>query len=887
MSLGKRSTLVALALAASTLTAPAQQATKPAYLDPSLPAEARAADLVKRLTPEEKVQQMPNQARAITRLGIPAYDWWSEALHGVSLDGTTEFPEPIGLGATFDTALIKRMARAIAIEGRVTNARAYRARGGNTSIMEGLDFWAPNINIFRDPRWGRGQETYGEDPFLTGHLGIAFVNGMQGNDPRYYLAIATPKHLAVHSGPESTRHKADVEVSKHDMVDTYLPAFRATVVDGHADSVMCAYNSVNGQPACLNDFLLVDQLRNKWNFKGYVVSDCGAVIDAFEGHHYKPTQSEVSALALKAGVDSECVDWLARITDDHDYKPYADALKQGLISEADLDRALVRQFKARIELGFFAPQEMVAYNKIDPAELDSATHRALAREVADKSMVLLKNDGTLPLKAPKSIAVIGPLAEQEAWLNGNYQGVPSKSVSILDGLKKQFPSAKITFVPGTFFLNKEVSNVPDNLLSVDGKPGVKATYYKLDLLSHADGLASAPVLSTRIESNINTKTIPLPAEAKTSQPLSMRWEATITPDDSGEYSMGVEGDGYLRFFFDGKILADNGNTHGVETKLSTVQLEKGVPHQIAINYGLSDRTTPNVRLVWMKHTPAPEAAAVEAARKADVTVAVVGITSELEGEEMRVTEEGFFGGDRTTLDLPKPEQKLLEAVATTGKPLVVVLANGSALSVNWADKHANAILEAWYPGEEGGSAVADTLAGRSNPAGRLPVTFYKSVEQLPAFEDYAMKNRTYRYFTGTPLYPFGYGLSYTTFAYSKLTLSTSKLEAGQPLTASATLTNTGHRDGEEVAQLYLDFPQLEGAPRLALRGFERIALKAGESKTIHFTLTPRDLSMVTPAGDPQIAAGNYTLSIGGGQPHTTAPVVATNFTINGTVKLPE
>jgi len=885
MSLGIRSAL-ALAALALALPASAQSNQKPAYLNPDLPAADRAADLVRRLTPDEKVQQMANQARAIPRLGIPAYDWWSEALHGISLDGTTEFPEPVGLGATFDQPLIKRMATAIALEGRVTHAKAMVARQGNTSIMEGLDFWAPNINIFRDPRWGRGQETYGEDPFLTGRLGIGYVTGMQGNDPHYYLAIATPKHLAVHSGPESTRHKADVQVSKHDMVDTYLPAFRATVVDGHADSVMCAYNSVNGQPACMNDFLLVDQLRNKWNFKGFVVSDCGAVIDAFEGHHYKGTQAEVSALALKAGVDSECVDWLARVTDDHDYKPYADALKQGLITEADLDKAVLRQFKARIELGMFDPQARVPFN-VDAALLDGPSHRALARTVANKSMVLLKNDGTLPLKAPKTIAVVGPLAEQEAWLNGNYQGVPSKTVSILEGIRNEFPDAKINFVPGTFFLNKEVTNVPDKLLSVAGKTGVKATYYKLDLLSNAKGIDTAPVLASRTESNVNTKTIALPAEAAGSHPLSARWEATLTPDETGDYSIGVEGDGYLRFFFDDKILADNGNTHGVETKMSLVHLEAGKPHQIAVNYGLSDRTTPNVRLVWMKHTPEPEAAAVEAAKKADVVVAVLGITSELEGEEMRVTEEGFFGGDRTTLDLPKPEQTLLEAVTAAGKPVVLVLANGSALSVNWADQHVNSILEAWYPGEEGGAAVAETLSGKNNPAGRLPVTFYKGVDQLPAFEDYAMKNRTYRYFTGTPLYPFGYGLSYTSFSYKGLKLSSSHFKAGRPLEAEATVTNTGKLAGDEVAQLYLEFPAIDGAPKLALRGFTRIALEPGESQTVHFSLTPRDLSMVTPDGTPQISAGSYQLSIGGGQPHTKAPVVTTSFTIEGNDKLPE
>jgi beta-glucosidase len=731
----------ALVCCGAAWVAGAQDSPKPVYLDPSLPAQQRAADLVGRMTLEEKATQLVNQARAIPRLNVPAYDWWSESLHGVLRDGTTEFPEPIGLAATFDTPAIHQMAVVIGTEGRIKHVQAMRA--GHSDIFEGLDFWAPNINIFRDPRWGRGQETYGEDPFLTARMGVAFVAGMQGDDPRYLRVISTPKHYAVHSGPEPERHRIDVAASKHDELDTYLPAFRATVTEAHAGSVMCAYNSINGQPACANEFLLQDQLRGKWGFQGYVVSDCGAVLDLFNGHHYKPTQAESSATSLKRGMDNECVDYTTKVTDDHDYKPYLDAVKQGFLKERDIDVALTRLFTARMKLGMFDPPEMVPYSKIDEKLLDSAAHRAMARKIANESMVLLKNDGVLPLKTSGiKIAVVGPLADQTNVLLGNYNGTPTHTVSILEGLRAEFPAATVNFVPGTQFLNR-------------------------------DKAASSP------------------------------------------------------------------------------------------------------------------ADAAAAARNADVVVAVVGITSELEGEEMDVHQEGFKGGDRTSLDLPKPEQELLEAVAAAGKPLVVVLTNGSALGVNWAKERANAILEAWYPGEEGGSAVAETISGRNNPAGRLPVTFYKDVSQLPPFEDYSMKGRTYRYFEGTPLYPFGYGLSYTTFSYSGLAVPSDPVAAGSPLVVEATVTNTGRRAGDEVAQLYLSFPGLPGAPLRALRAFQRVHLEAGASQKLRFELSPRDMSMVTEAGVPIVADGAYSVSVGGGQPRTGAPVLTRSFTVKGRLTLPE
>jgi beta-glucosidase len=729
-------------------------AEKPAYLNPNLPAEQRAADLVHRMTLEEKASQLVNQARPIPRLGVPGYDWWSEALHGVAVNGTTEFPEPIGLAATFDTKKIHEMAVDIGTEARIVHEKSVAANDGNSVIFHGLDFWAPNLNIFRDPRWGRGQETYGEDPFLTARMGVAFVTGMQGDDPHYYRTISTPKHFVVHSGPEPTRHFADVDVSKHDELDTYLPAFRATVIEAKAGSVMCAYNAIKGEPACANQFALENQLRGKWGFQGYMVSDCGAVRDIFEGHRYEPTQAQASAISLQRGMDNECIDFTTKVTDDHDYKPYLDAAKEGYLKESDIDRAVIRLFTARMELGMFDPPEMVPYAKIDPGELDSAAHRALALKLANESMVLLKNDGVLPLKTTGiKIAVVGPLAGQTPVLLGNYTGIPTHTVSILEGMKKEFAGNTIQYVQGTRFLSQE----------------------------HPE-------------------------------PRPEGWtQADLTPDP----------------------------------------------------------------------------AAVEAAMDADVVVAVLGITSELEGEEMQVDEPGFKGGDRTSLDLPQPEETLLEYLAATHKPLVVVLTNGSALGVNWANAHADAILDAWYPGEEGGNAVAQTLSGANNPAGRLPVTFYKSVDQLPNFEDYAMKGRTYRYFTGTPLYPFGYGLSYTSFSYSRLTVPAGDVEAGSPAEVEATVTNTGNRAGDEVAELYLKFPEVPGAPRIALRGFDRVHLEPGESTTARFELKPRDMSMVTELGEPIVAEGTYTVSVGGGQPDTGAPVVTGTFDVKGTLTLPE
>jgi beta-glucosidase len=872
---------------AAAATAIAQGNQKPAYLNPNLSPEQRAADLVHRMTLEEKASQLVNQSRAIPRLNIPAYDWWSEALHGVINSGTTEFPEPVGLAATFDTPAIHKMAEVISTEGRIKNMQAVREKRANM-FFQGLDFWAPNINIFRDPRWGRGQETYGEDPFLTARMGVAFVTGMQGDDPKYYKTISTPKHYAVHSGPESTRHTADVTISKHDQVDTYLPAFRATVTEAKAGSVMCAYNSINGEPACANQFLLQDQLRGKWNFQGYVVSDCGAVVDIYRSHRFKPTQPEASAISLQRGMDNECVDGGFLVKDDRDYKAYLDAVKQGFLKESDIDTALVRLYSARMRLGMFDPPELVPYSKIDENQLNSPANRELAHQIANESMVLLKNDGALPLKTGGvKIAVIGPLANETRVLLGNYNGNPTHTVSILEGLKKEFSGADIQFVAGTQFLNREVTtnSVPASAFTVDGKPGIKVSYSKMDMSDINRPRPMAPFATAKVPT-LDTAAQPLPPQAANVHPLAITWDGQITATETGDYSLGLKANGDFRVRLDGKNVTSGGGDPK-NAKLGGVHLEAGKPATLHVEYTPPENESPNARLVWTKvnYTPSPEA--VQAAKNADVVVAVLGINSELEGEEMQVSVPGFKGGDRTSINLPQPEEDLLKAVAGAGKPVVLVLTNGSALAVNWANEHVNAILDAWYPGEEGGTAVAETLSGRNNPAGRLPVTFYKSVDQLPPFEDYAMKGRTYRYFTETPLYPFGYGLSYTKFTYSGLNVPTQTIAAGEPVSADVTVTNSGSREGDEVVQLYLKFPSVPGAPLKALRGFQRVHLTPGASQKVHFDLKDRDLSMVTEAGAPVIAEGDYSISVGGGQPGTSAQTLTGSFHINGTKSLPE
>jgi len=860
--------------------APAQ--TPAAWQNPGLPTDQRVADLVSQMTLEEKVSQMQNNAPAIPRLGIPAYDWWNEALHGVARSGyATVFPQAIGMAATWDTDLIHREAEVISTEARAKYGDAIAH--DNHGIYYGLDFWSPNINIFRDPRWGRGQETYGEDPYLTGRLGVAFVESMQGDNPKYYKVIATPKHFAVHSGPESTRHTANVDVSAYDLWDTYLPAFRATITEAHAYSIMCAYNSIDGQPACANTMLLKDILRGDWKFTGYVTSDCGAIADISGGHKFAPDQTAASVLAVKAGTDTTCG------LGHPEYPTLVQAVKDDKITEAEIDTAVKRLFTARFKLGMFDPPESVPYAKITFSENNTAEHRQAALEAAQKSIVLLKNDNhTLPLASSAgTIAVIGPNAANLASIEGNYNGIPSAPVVPLKGMESYFAGkAKIVYAQGSVFTSELSAVVPRTVF----KAGLKGEYFS------TTDFSGTPVV-TRTDQNLDfdwQSSSPVPGLSSTQ--YSVRWTGAIQAPGPGDYKFSFHnsdcypcsGSNVFRAFVDGKLALELGQKGGESRGGSfTVHFDAGQTHEVRVEYAHdSPRRGGGVRLEWQPNSDALRDEAVSVAKQADVIVAFVGLSPDLEGEEMPVHVEGFSGGDRTDIALPAAQRQLLEALAATGKPLVVVLMNGSALAIDWAQRHAAAILEAWYPGEEGGTAIAQTLAGENNPAGRLPITFYGSVKDLPPFDDYAMKNRTYRYYQGKPLFPFGYGLSYTSFAYSGLKVSLESSKAGAPVNVSVTVTNSGKVKGDEVVELYMNPPAASGGPTRALKGFKRISLDPGASTKVQFSLTPRDLSSVAQDGTRAVLAGNYALSVGGSQPGGGSGVLEAHFHVNGTQALP-
>jgi len=680
----------------------------PVYLDPNASVDVRVNDLISKMSLKEKVSQMQYAAPAIGHLQIPAYNWSNEGLHGVAFNGlATSFPQAIGLAAMWDTALMYQLASVISEEGRAKyNIAVSKGQRGN---HQGLTFWSPNINIFRDPRWGRGQETYGEDPYLTGQLAIQFIKGMQGDDPRYYKVIATAKHFAVHSGPEPERHKFSTDVSEYDLRETYLAAFKASVVDGKVASLMCAYNSLRGKACCSNDPLLNNILRNEWGFRGYVVSDCGAISDIFRGHKEASGPAEASAQAVKAGTDLNCGATYSYLTK---------AVRKGLVTEASIDTAVKRLFTARIRLGMFDPPAMVPYSQLGAADLDTKENHEMAIKAANASIVLLKNDkNILPLKKDiNTIAVIGPNANDAEILLGNYNGIPSHTVTPLEGIRK-----------------------------------------------------------------------------------------AVSPK-------------------------------------TTVLYEKGC-----------DVTTPHTEM---------ESAAIEAAKKADVVIMCVGLSPRLEGEEMNVKVDGFSGGDRTSLDLPAAQGDLIKKVAATGKPIVLVLVNGSAVSINWENENIPAIIESWYGGQAAGTAIADVLFGDHNPSGRLPITFYKSVSQLPDFRDYNMKGRTYRYFTGEVLYPFGYGLSYTSFAFSNIKVD-GIVKQDQASKLKVEVKNIGTKEGEEVVELYVKGkgPNANDAIK-SLRGFEKISLKPGETKTLEFTISAATLTFYKEGSGYTLDKGEHTLLVG-------------------------
>jgi beta-glucosidase len=665
------------------------------------------------------------------------------------------------------------------------------------------------------------------------------------------------------------------------MEDTYLPAFRAAVVDGKAGSIMCAYNRVNGEPACANSFLLEHSLRGAWKFDGYVVGDCDSVDEIFSEHHFTKTIAETAALSLQRGADNECIDSYSKAPDNSDYQKYLDAVSQGLLTEAQIDVSVRRLLRARFRLGMFDPPEMVKYAQVSDAEIASPAHRELALKVAQESMVLLKNNGVLPLRPNlKRIAVIGPLAESARVLAGNYSGTPSSTTTMLEGIKKQFGSAQVTYAEGTNFLRQDSLIPPSAYSTADGQPGIMGEYFP-------NKEFKGPPLVARRDAYINLESLPHDQDSLTQPPgltdFSVRWTGFVTPTQSAKYRLFATG-ATNRLWLDGKLVIDDLAAQGAAPE-PVVELQKG--HKYALRLESVVQDDGGAELSWLSLIPDPLDQALQQAAQADVIVAVVGITSQLEGEELRVKVPGFSGGDRTSLDLPQDEEHLLQALKKTGKPLVVVLMNGSALSVNWANANADAILESWYAGEEGGTAIAQTLSGANNPAGRLPVTFYKGVEQLPSFDDYSMSNRTYRYFQGQPLYPFGYGLSYSSFQYSNLKLSTADLHEGESLGVDVDVSNTSNREGDEVVQVYITYPKLSGAPARALVGFTRVHVAQGEMRHVQISLSPRDLSMVNEAGGRLDAPGDYRVSVGGGQPGTGTLTVDAPFVIRQEHVLPE
>jgi beta-glucosidase len=877
-------------------------AQQPIYQTPSAPIEKRVDDLLGRLTLEEKVSQLMNDSAAIDRLGVPRYNWWGECLHGVARAGrATVFPEPIGLAATWDTGLLLRVSTAISDEARAKYNDFVRR--GQRNIYQGLSFWSPNVNLFRDPRWGRGMETYGEDPYLSGRMAVQFVRGLQGDDPKYLKAVATPKHYAVHSGPESERHVFDAAIDDHDLFDAYLPQFEAAVKEGGALSVMCAYNSVDGRPACASPRLLGEILRKQWGFAGYVVSDCGAIGDVYETHKFAAGALEGVARTLEAGTDLDC---------GTEYTNLLPAVRAGLLKESEIDTSVRRLLTIRFRLGMFDLPSMVKYARIPYSVNDSPAHRALALEAARKSIVLLKNDNhTLPLaKSIKTIAVIGPNADDEDALTGNYNGTPSAPVTPLEGIRRKLGStAKVLYARGGNLADNmpTFETVPASALSTDAAgavKGLRAEYYAANTFDgkrYREGVQTWPPeldtsgpepkalapLFTRTDARIDFNWWEkAPRASMKDGDFGVRWTGFLRVPVSGAYQLGAFGRNAFEIYLDGKPLVSRNFMHEAGYGYEAVELKAGKAYAIRIDYH-QYLGNARIRLLWSHPAGSGRDAALYAARQADAVVLVLGLSPRLEGEEMQVPVKGFSGGDRVDIGLPASQQKLMEEIVAVGKPVILVLMNGSALAVTWARDHVPAIVEAWYPGQAGGDAIADVLFGDYNPAGRLPVTFYRSADQLPAFTDYRMDGRTYRYFSGDPLYPFGYGLSYSTFEYRNLHLP-AKATAGEPLAVSVEVRNSGQTPGEEVVELYVKhIGAAVPAPQISLEGFTRVSLQPGESRTVEFSLALRQLSTVQADGKRLAEPGTVVISAGGAQPgFDAAPtaVVTGSIKISGTAK---
>lgn len=845
------------------------------WLNTSLSFEERTNALVDQLTLQEKVDLMRYDSPAIERLGIPEYNWWNECLHGVARSGyATVFPQAIGMAAMWDSDAMFAIADAISDEARAKH-HDYASRG-KRGIYQGLTFWSPNINIFRDPRWGRGMETYGEDPFLTGELAVPFIKGLQGNHDRYFKLVATVKHFVAHSGPEWNRHSFDVWPSERDMAETYLPHFKKTIKEGKAYSVMCAYQRFRGIPCCGSKYI-ENLLRNDWGFNGYIVSDCWAVRDFYEEdkHHVVSTVEEASAMAVQAGTDLNCGD---------SYPALTKAVELGLISEAELDVSVKRLILARMKLGLFDPDKKVKYAQIPIDVLDSPKHRQLAEEAAKKSIVLLKNSNNLlPFsKEVKSVAVIGPNANKVDILLGNYNGFPTNPITPYQGIKQKLPNAEVKYAQGCELVEgfPYFEAIPNEFLFTDSTlstSGLSANYYPNISFEGNPSL-------TRVDANVdfiwgNTP----PAEGFAYDQFSATWEGFLVPPSSGTYFLGAEGFSGFVLHVDGQELAQRKNDHRPVIEYEELNLVGGRPYRIRIEYFQNNTEYATMRLLWSTPKPNLMTEAINLAKTSDLVVLCMGLSPMLEGEEMKVRAEGFSGGDRVDIKLPNSQHALIKEIHKLQKPTVLVLLNGSALAINWEAENLDAIMEAWYPGQAGGKAIADVIFGDYNPSGRLPITFYRSVDDLPSFEEYSMSGRTYRYFKGEPLYEFGFGLSYTTFSYSNLRLPQSVI-SGEIITVSVDVKNTGSMDGDEVVQLYVSLPDARyPVPIRSLQGFKRVNLAAGETKTVEFMLTPSQFACLNNDMVVLVSAGRVLVSVGGKQPD--AKSLATQAVVQGIVKV--
>lgn len=821
------------------------------YQDTSLTAEQRAEDLLPRLTLEEKVALMQNASPAIPRLGIKEYDWWNEALHGVGRAGlATVFPQSIGMGASFNDSLLYEVFDAVSDEARV-KSRIF-SENGVLKRYQGLTFWTPNVNIFRDPRWGRGQETYGEDPYLTGQLGMAVVRGLQGQENGKYDKLhACAKHFAVHSGPEWNRHSFDAEnIAPRDLWETYLPAFKDLVQKADVKEVMCAYNRFEGEPCCGSNRLLMQILRDEWGYKGIVVSDCGAISDFYRPgtHGTHPDKEHASAGAVLSGTDLEC---------GGEYGSLADAVKAGLIDEKQIDVSLKRLLTARFELGEM--DEQPAWAEIPASTLNSKEHQDLALRMARESLVLLQNkNDILPLNTDLKVAVMGPNANDSVMQWGNYNGIPGHTVTLLEAVRSKLPKGQVMYEPGCDRTSREALQSLFSECSINGKPGFSAEYWN-NRICEGEVVATDQI-STPFHFATTGATTFAPGVEITN--FSARYESVFRPSQSGGVAFRFQLDGEVTLMVDGEQVAQKVYVKN-PTNLYTLQAKAGKEYHIEILFKQrNERATLDFDLG--KQVEINLNLAVEKVKDADVVLFAGGISPSLEGEEMPVEVPGFKGGDRTDIELPAVQRDLLKALKKAGKKVVFINYSGSAIGLVPESNTCEAILQAWYPGQAGGTAIVDVLFGDYNPAGRLPVTFYKDAGQLPDFEDYSMKGRTYRYMQQQPLFPFGHGLSYTTFTYGEANLSKNTIGDGGTVTLTIPVSNAGQRDGDEVVQVYLRCMADKEGPHYTLRAFKRVHIPAGETKQVTIPLTYESFEWFdTATNTVHPLKGTYELLYGG------------------------